>query len=75
MDLELATIEDIIKELRRRHAPFVLVGVEPNNSELSRIHVGALGKDIQGVLRLLRLGRLTLDKSRFHEDGGSDERL
>ena len=31
MDLELATLNDMVDELRRRQMRFVLVAVEPNN--------------------------------------------
>lgn len=57
MDLELATLDDIIDELHRRDARFVFVGVEPSNEGREKIHTAAQGNDVIEVRRLLRIGR------------------
>lgn len=72
MDLELATVEDIIHELRHRKLQFVLIGVEPTNGKKATIQVGAAGKDSEEVLRLLRVGREVLEESNEPDSYGDN---
>lgn len=75
MQLELATLEDIIHELRKRALHFVLVGVEPTNTKKTTVRIGASGEDAMQVLRLLHLGRNVLEESEYPEslDGDGPE--
>jgi hypothetical protein len=73
MDLELATMEDIINELRQRKVRFVFVGIEPSNQQAETAQISAAAKDTTDILRLLRLGRSALEKTRYRERGDSDE--
>jgi hypothetical protein len=76
MELEIATLEDIINELRRRAIQFVLVGVEPTNLKDSTIRIGAFAKDAREVRRLLGLGRDVIrgeSEDRGSGDGCTDE--
>jgi alkyl hydroperoxide reductase subunit AhpC len=73
MHIELATMEDMIHELRRRKVRFVFIGVEPSNSKHAAIQVGAFGKDLTEVLRLLRAGRSALEESPKGESGDTKD--
>ena len=67
MDIELSTLEDIVNELRRRRIQFVLIGIEPSNQKRKAVQVGASAEDLTAVLRLMRLGRSSLEEDRFNE--------
>jgi hypothetical protein len=55
MDLELATTEDILDELRRRQMRFVFAGVEnTNDTRCARVFCAGLGTGRQDLLRLIR---------------------
>ena len=58
MDLELATIEDIIDELARRQMRFVFVGVEHTNSHRDSLAcVAGRGVDEGDVMHLFAAGK------------------
>ena len=57
MDLELATTDDIVEELKRRDARFVLVVVESTNRmSPSKTCIAGQGKDPDDIVRLCGVG-------------------
>jgi hypothetical protein len=68
MELELATISDIVDELRQRQTRFVLVAVEPSNdTSAARVMHAAQGIDPRDLLGLVKLAWQEVQKG--HEDG------
>ena len=74
MDLHLATIQDMIDELRRRRVPFVLVATENSNRAASaNVWVAGQGESQLEVLNLCRLGARTFRQSQGEDvDSSSD---
>ena len=69
MDIELATIQDMIDELRRRRVPFVLVATEPSNRRTGMdAWVAGQGETQLDVLNLCRLGARTFRRSHDESD-------
>lgn len=72
MDIELATIQDMIDELRRRRIPFVLVATEPSNRRAGAdAWVAGQAETQLDVLNLCRLGARTFRRS--HEEPESPD--
>ena len=69
VDLNLATISDMVTELRQRKTRFVLVAVEPSNdpSTASVVHA-AQGINPNDLLGLVKLAWL---EAQNEKDGGS----
>lgn len=68
MELELATVSDIVDELRRRHMRFVMVAVEPTNSQVEATVINAAqGIDAKDMLGLVKLAWQEV----MNEDGDS----
>ena len=65
MDLELATLRDIVKELERRRLPFLLVGIEATNASRDATVIVSAGTNQCAVGDLLRMARNLLE-------GGND---
>jgi hypothetical protein len=60
MELQLATIQDMIDELRRRRVPFVLVATENTNRQVgTEAWVAGQGETQLDVLNMCRLGAKT----------------
>jgi hypothetical protein len=69
VDLNLATISDIVTELRERKTRFVLVAVEPsNNKSTANVIHAAQGINPNDLLGLVKLAWLEAQNER---DGGS----
>ena len=63
MDLQIATLEDLIEELDLRQMKFLLVGIEPTNRKGgSTAHIGAAAASRHDLARLLRLARTALKR-------------
>ena len=72
MELQLATIQDMIDELRRRRVPFVLVATENSNRDgMPGAWVAGQGETRLDVLNMCRLGARTF--RRLHNDTPLDE--
>jgi hypothetical protein len=57
MDLELATVDDIVHELKRRQVNFLLVTVSPSNrqgAELTCAYQGATPEGVRWMLQCMR---------------------
>jgi hypothetical protein len=68
MDLELATLNDIVEELRRRRMRFVLVAVEPNNhSTTATVMHAAQGMDVRDLVGLVKMAWVEVMRQ---SDGG-----
>jgi hypothetical protein len=63
VDLQLATIQDMIDELRQRRVPFVLVATE-NTNRVADTHAWIAGQGATplDVLNLCRLGAKTFGR-------------
>lgn len=70
MELELATVNDIVEELRRRNLRFVFVGVEATNTREHTAVVAGAGRDLVELLRMLNIGRATFENS-YRPEGNS----
>jgi len=69
MDLELATMNDIVDELRRRRMRFVLVAVEPsNNTTAATVMQAAQGMDVRDLVGLVKMAWHEVKKH-----GGGDQ--
>lgn len=69
MDLELATLNDMVEELRRRRTRFVLVAVEPNNhASTATVMHAAQGMDVRDLVGLVKMAWQEVMR---HSDGGS----
>lgn len=56
MDLELATLNDMVDELRRRRMRFVVVAVEPNNhASAATVMHAAQGMDVRDLVGLVKM--------------------
>lgn len=74
MDLELATMKDIVEELHRRNVSFVFVGAENANSpQENLVCFAAQGASADEIFSLMRYGREALDE--FDDDEGGQEWL
>jgi hypothetical protein len=70
MDLELATLNDIVEELRRRRMRFVLVAVEPtNNATSASVLHAAQGMDVQDLVGLVKMAWQEVMKHGSDGDG------
>lgn len=68
MELQLATIGDIVEELRRRQLKFVLIGTEATNSRRMPLSfVAGQGEDREEMLYLISLGHAAI------QDGDEEE--
>ncbi len=54
MDLELATSEDMLMELERRHMHFVFIGAQNTNSRQGEVVYAYQGTSHRELARLLR---------------------
>jgi hypothetical protein len=69
MDLELATLSDMVDELRRRGTRFVMVAVEPSNQEKTpRMMHAAQGINARDMLSLVRVAL-----QQVSNQGGEDD--
>jgi hypothetical protein len=60
MELQFATVEDMIHELHRRNVPFVLVAMEnTNRADAADAWIAGQGKTQLDILNLCRLGAQT----------------
>ena len=58
MDLELATVDDMIEELKRRGAHFVFVGISPTNlreKTMTYAFQGASPHEVVWLMRQLKI--------------------
>ena len=59
MDLDIATTDDIIEELRRREISFLLVTVETSNSDRDMgVSIAGQGHSRRSLLRLCQMAKL-----------------
>ncbi len=74
MDLELATLNDIVDELRRRRMRFVMVAVEPsNNTTSATVMHAAQGMDVRDLVGLVKMAWHEVMKHGGGGSGGDDE--
>jgi len=63
MDLDIATTEDIIEELRRRELCFLLVTIETSNSERDAdVSIAGQGHNRRSLLRLCQMAKLAFSR-------------
>lgn len=68
MELELATIDDIIAELRRRQQRFLFVGVGPTNRREAEVTYAYQGESYEELCSMIGgLSRKVIDSSGLDE--------
>ena len=63
MELEMATTDDVIEELRKRELCFLLVAIETSNSRRdANVSIAGQGQSQRSLLRLCQIAKIAFSR-------------